>query len=63
MLGKRGVTVPADAEGVDDHIRTDIANIDVSSSQPTQTTKLLNLQSYRTLLTITQVNYLVMSPT
>jgi len=34
MLGKRGVTVPADAEGVDDHIRTDIANIDVSSSLP-----------------------------
>jgi len=26
--------VPADAEGADDHTGTDIANIDVSSSQP-----------------------------
>jgi len=34
--------VPADAEGVDDHTGTNIANIDVSSSQPisqTQTTQ------------------------
>jgi len=31
--------VPADAEGVDDHTGTDIANIDVSSSQPISQTQ------------------------
>ena len=44
--------VHVDAEGADDHIETDIANIDVSSSQPisqTQTAENLNHQSYRTL--------------
>jgi len=50
--------VPADAEGVDDHTWTDIANIDVSSFQPiSQTQKTQTTQTFEPSIIQNLVNH------